>query len=97
MTYYIYDEDGYVGDLASGGGLEQLQDFIDLTGGHYLRQLFIQGSASKSPEIEREISALPEPADPDVSSSLVTLKKLVAKCNSVIIITDGVGIEESET
>ena len=44
MSYYLYDSNGYVGDLASNSGLKALRKFVLPNGGKCLKEFFDNGS-----------------------------------------------------
>lgn len=91
MGYYLYDVNGYVGNLATNTGLEELATFIEGTDKSSVKELFRTGSVDTSDMLYKEVNELP------TGSKVVdNFKLLVGKCKDVIIITDGVGIEEEE-
>jgi hypothetical protein len=91
MGYYLYDVNGYVGNLATNTGLEELATFIEGTDKSSVKELFRTGSVDASDMLYKEVNELPTG-----SKVIDNFKLLVGKCKDVIIITDGVGIEEEE-
>ena len=84
MSYYLYDVNGYVGNLASNNGLVELKEVIPEGP---LTDLFDSGFVEITPEVIESVKNLPE-GIPD------NFKKLALECEEIIIITDGVGIED---
>lgn len=80
MSYQIYDEKGYVGDLCSNNGLNEL--IAAAKNSPALSPLFKDGSIELDDAVKKSISEIDVPA-------LDNLKELIAKCGEVAIITDG--------
>ena len=91
MSYSIYDVNGYVDDLASNNGFMQLSRAIPAGP---VKELFDTGEAEITPEILEAIKAVPAPADSIVAGTLENFKQVAAKCEGIIIISDGTGIED---
>ena len=88
MSYYIYDSNGYVGDLASNKGLNDLVDFIEkYPDVEELNSLFTNGSVLKTERLLEEIKRIGVPKNSDVRETLNNLKFMIGKSSDVIIIT----------
>lgn len=88
MGYYLYDANGYVGDVASGGGLADLRNHVagrkDAVG-----QFFSEGHADPK-KLLAGLEAVEKPEDHGVAKTLKNLIRLVKKCDEIAILTDGV-------
>ena len=93
MGYYLFDAHGYVGDLASTHGLSLMSDYARKASKEPLVNEFFQNGHSLT--TEKLITGIKRlhPKDPDIAQAFNNLLELLAKCNSVAIISDGVGIE----
>jgi hypothetical protein len=89
MGYYLYDGDGYVGDLASNQGMDDLAAYIEQQAGEHLQHFVEEGWVPISGELIAEIAAVPVPDDPDLRGMLVNLKIMLGQCKDVAIISDG--------
>lgn len=93
MTYYLYDANGYVGDLASNHGLDLLQEHATRASSSKLVRLFFdKGFIEVTPLLIaafKEISS----RDKDIADILDNLVTMLGKCDSVAIISNGTGIE----
>lgn len=92
MSYSIYDSRGYVGDLATVEGLKELRTFLASQGqeASQLKILLNNGHVRTSVKLLEEFGNLPEPGSADVKKTLFNLEDLVAQCEDIVIITDGV-------
>jgi hypothetical protein len=90
MTYFVCDSDGFVGDLATTRGLEDLMVALGTEG--IYGDLFDNGCTE---DLESLITALESASSTDnyVDSTIKNLLGLVKKCSDIIIITDGVESE----
>jgi hypothetical protein len=86
MTYFVCDINGFVGDLATTRGLEELILALGREGVY--RDLFDDGCTE---DLEALIKALESESSPDtfVNSTIKNLFSLAKKCSDIIIITDG--------
>ena len=87
MSYFIYDSNGYVGDLCSNNGLNELKQSV----GKKLPDLFGDGYV----EITDKFKSLLDKID----SSDKTVKNLISlakKCKDIVIITDGIFEDEEQ-
>lgn len=88
MSFYIYDINGYVGDLASNKGLDDLAIYIkkhpDMDD---LERLMKDGTILKTDALMEELKSAGVPKDPDIRDTFNNLKTLIEKAADVIIIT----------
>lgn len=93
MGYYLYDARGYVGDLASIHGLQQVSAYIRKAAKVPLvKRFFQEGYAPVTEDLIAGIRSL-HPKDTSVAQTIDNLLEMLAKCDSVAIISDGVGVE----
>lgn len=93
MGYYLYDKRGYVGDLASNYGLSLISAYVEKTSKEPLvKELFQNGHSLITEELIIGIRSL-HPEDNEIAQTFNNLLELLAKCDSIAIISDGVGIE----
>jgi len=93
MGYYLYDAHGYVGDLASTHGLSLMSDYARKASKEPLvKKFFQEGYSPISKDLIEGIRSL-QPQDTSVAKTVNHLLELLANCDSVAIISDGVGIE----
>ena len=93
MGYYLYDARGYVGDLASIHGLQQLSEYVGRTSQVPLvKKFFREGQALVTEDLIAGFRSL-HPEDIDVTKTIDNLLQLLVKCDSIAIISDGVGVE----
>lgn len=93
MGYYLYDARGYVGDLASIYGLEQLSEYVSRASQVPLvKKFFEEGYAPVTEDLIAGFRNL-HPEDIDVAQTIDNLLQLLVKCDSIAIISDGVGVE----
>jgi N-methylhydantoinase B/oxoprolinase/acetone carboxylase alpha subunit len=97
MTWYLYDSNGYVGDLASISGLEDLQEFIEQYGEEKLIRLFEEGWTRTGTVLTEAIEKLPAAKDKALNDTLENFKALVAKSQDIVIITDGTEFADDDT
>lgn len=86
MGYSVYDVNGYVGDLASIGGLHDLFGYLRRKGG--LADLTDDGWANINANFFERLARIPDSPKPDIQTTLENLRKLAKKCKEVIIISD---------
>jgi ribonuclease J len=93
MGYSLYDARGYVGDLASIHGLQQLTEYVGRASQVPLvKKFFKEGQALVTEDLIAGFRSL-HPEDIDVAKTIDNLLQLLAKCDSIAIISDGVGVE----
>lgn len=95
MTYYIYDANGYVGDLASTNGLRELRNYLESIEAPKIQSLLSAGYKARNDELLTEINSLATPDNPTVRETVSNLIALTNRCDEIIIITDGV-FDDSE-
>jgi hypothetical protein len=90
LTYCLYDSNGYVGDLASIGGLKDLRDFVlHKTNDKNIRSFFDKGHITPTPALITRIKGLHSDNE-SINTTLTNLVDLLSKCDTVAIISDGV-------
>ena len=93
MTYCLYDARGYVGDLASVHGLELISDFATrVTNEPQIKKFFQEGQSPITKELIAGFKAI-HSSDKNIADTIDNLVNLLAKCDTVAIISDGTGIE----
>lgn len=91
MSYYIYDTNGYVGDLASGGGLSDLKKYIQsIETTDIVNKLIDNGYVPKTDELLSDLNKITKPKDSDILDTLNNLISLSRRCDEIVIITDGI-------
>ena len=89
MSYYLYDINGYVGDLASAHGLKLMADFaLAESDSKTVKRFFIEGQAPNTPGLIDGIKAL-SAGDQGIQITLDNLVVLLGKSKEMAIITDG--------
>lgn len=91
MSYNVYDSRGFRGQVASNHGLGLLYDYLE---GKGVDDLVDDGSAELDGDFLARLDKVPAPKDKAVASTLARLKELAHECRDVVIISDGVGIDE---
>ena len=84
MTFYLYDSQGYVGDLASIRGLYELREFLCETDPFY-RPFFDYGYTSDIARLALALSVT-ESDDEIIDETLVNLRDLLTRCRDIAII-----------
>ena len=96
MTYCLYDARGYVGDLASVHGLELISDFATrVTNEPQIKKFFQEGQSPITKELIAGFKAI-HSSDKNIADTIDNLVNLLAKCDTVAIISDGTGIESPD-
>lgn len=89
MSFSLYGENGYVGDLASTTGLRDLRIFAQRTRMRPLLQ-FLRGGAVADAEVHTLQTAVVKGAAmckvPTVKSTLENLQRMLKRCGAVAII-----------
>jgi hypothetical protein len=89
MGYYLYDVNGYVGDVASNNGLMRMSNHVlSATDSVAVRKLFQEGNSLVTPQLIVELKAV-SCADKRIRDTILNLTKLLAKCDTIAIISDG--------
>lgn len=84
MTYYIADQNGYVGDVASIHGLNVMFEELNKHG-EVFRELDEKGVTEDLDGLKEALKGVPK-GDPTIDN----FRRLVYKCAGVLIISDGV-------
>jgi len=85
MSYAIYDSDGFVGDLASNYGLEQLDEFLSSRSSN-LEKFFEQGYSESIEELKSDLKG--EASDNvAINETINNLRSLIKKCKDIVIIS----------
>jgi ribonuclease J len=96
MTYCLYDARGYLGDLASGHGLDLMSEYATrVTDEPQVKKFFEEGQIHVTKELIAGFKAIHSP-DKDIADTIDNLVILLGKCDSVAIISDGTDIESPE-
>jgi hypothetical protein len=83
--YNIYDVNGLVGELATILALQQFKKFILEEGYVATVEFILMGASLISRELADEIEAM-ESFDPDIQDTIVRLRELLIRANTVMII-----------
>lgn len=89
MSWYIYDSDGYVGDLATNKGLVDLSNHIQKAGDEKLKALFNDGHSRTGTVLDDSIENIPDSPIESINKTLHNFKELIKKCSDIVVITDG--------
>jgi len=93
MGYYLYDAIGYVGDLASIAGLGQLYEYVaEASDVAAVRDFLDEGCAPITEELIDGFRSL-RPEDPEVATVIDNLIQMLARCDTIAIISDGTDVE----
>jgi len=96
MSYCLYDAYGYIGDLASNHGLTLMSAYVRKVAHEpQVKQFFEEGYAPITKELIAGLKEIHSP-DKDIADTIDNLVNLLARCDSVAIISDGTGIESPE-
>jgi len=95
MSYAVYDANGYVGDMASGGGLKELREHAVTTDNEALKTFVDDGYAD--PDTLAKAITLPV-GESELGDTLKNLKELAGKCELIMIISNGIedDVDEDE-
>lgn len=88
MSYALYDEDGFVGDVATVGGLRELRTVAFEQGNDAVVGLFEMGAAFLTDELIDGLKLL-KPRKATVKKTLENLIRLVDKSDLLVIISGG--------
>lgn len=95
MTYFVADADGFVGDLASGGGLHVLYRWMERQLEPLIRELLEKGSTSRPGETAEALERAAGNRKGEAQDSARRLARLLRRCEEIGIITDGV-VEDAD-
>jgi hypothetical protein len=87
VSWYAYDVNGYVADVASIGGWQAFRAWARAQGGA-LAAFIDKGSTRNLPELRAELKAYRAP-DADVDSVRRSLLAATDKASQVLILSDG--------
>ena len=83
MGYYLYDARGYVGDLASTHGLQQVSEYVRRASNILLvKKFFDEGHAPITEDLMAGLRNL-HPEDIEVAQTIDNLLQLLVKCDSI--------------
>ena len=95
MSYYVYDSRGYVAGVASNGGLADFRAAVEAqTPGAESSNLIDTGTSEKPAELANELADA-HFQNPSADSVCQSIAMAAQKCQDVVILTDGVGVEET--
>ena len=86
MSYCIYDVNGYVGDLASNQGLDDLWTFLEGKS-KQIDLLIKDGTVNVSKELIKELAKV-SATEAGIATTLDNLRTLVKKCQDVVIVSE---------
>jgi len=96
MSYCLYDAYGYIGDLASNHGLWLMSKYVRrVTDEQQVKRFFEEGEAPVTKELIAGLKAI-HCRDRDIKATIDNLVDLLAKCDTVAIISDGTDITSPE-
>jgi hypothetical protein len=95
MGYYIYDVNGYVGDLATTFGLDAFEKYVG-DDDPVLGALFELGWSPVDGDLTASLDAIPKSDDPDIEEIRQAFIELAKKCDSALIISDGHSEDDDE-
>ena len=91
MSYFVADVNGFVGDLASGGGLHRLYEWMERQSAPLIQQLLEQGFTSRPADAASALEEAAGDTEGEPEGSARRLARLLRRCEEIGIITDGVG------
>ncbi len=97
MGFYLYDANGYVGDIASNNGLVMMSDYVlSSTDSKPVKELFEDGCTPVTKELIADLKAILCP-DKSIMDSILNLADLLGKCDTIAIISDGMTADSENT
>ena len=96
MSFFIADVNGYVGDLATNTGLNDLADHLLTLDNPPLKRLIVQGWIPVDLLAGAFDAITLHGSNQEVNDTLANLRALVEKCDEVVIISNGFGAEPLE-
>ena len=97
MGFYLYDANGYVGDVASNNGLMMMSGYVlSSTDSKPVRELFEDGCTPVTKELIADLKAIHCP-DKSIMDSIFNLADLLGKCDTTAIISDGMTTDSENT
>lgn len=91
-SYKIYDVNGLVGDFTTISGLELFKDFLLEEGFAFTAEFILTGAALNSIGLADEIEEM-ESFNSDIQETIIMLRELFAKADTVMIVNNDYGIE----
>jgi hypothetical protein len=88
MGWYIFDSNGYVGDLASNRGLIEMRENLSGKSG-VIDDFFENGCSEELKTLATELQNVKLPRNKDIAETITNLASLVGKCDTIAIISDG--------
>lgn len=88
MSYQLYDVNGYVGDLATTSGLQELREFVEKTDNEVVFAFLRIGAGLMTKELIDGIKNL-KPREANVRETVENLAKMIGSCRLIAIISDG--------
>src|SRR3990167_2402288 len=103
MSYYAYDINGYVGDVASIGGWSEVVNTLSLSGRTALQSLAYHGYTVDMDDAAQDLTEMLDnhrssktPLESSVEMSLVNLVSLLRQAKGTLIVNDGTKEEVGE-
>lgn len=97
MGFYLYDANGYVGDVASNNGLMRMSKYVlSSTDSKPVKELFEDGCSPVTNELIANLKAIRCP-DKSIMDSILHLVGLLGKCDTIAIISDGMTTDSENT
>lgn len=92
MGFDIYGSNLFVGRLGSASATCLLDEYLLKKGGRELRKFARTGFVEKTPKLMKELANLPLSEDPDTRIMVRHFRKLVDKCEDMVMLSDGTNI-----
>ena len=89
MGYSLFDSNGYIGDVGTTGGLQDLRKYCLSMKKHNVRLFLDKGAALITEVFMNEVKAL-RPRKKTIQTTAENLLVLLERCEGVAIISDGV-------
>jgi len=97
MGFYLYDANGYIGDIASNNGLMMMSDYIlSSTDSKPVKELFKNGCTPVTKKLIADLKVIRCP-DKGIMDSILNLASLLVKCDTIAIISDGMTADSENT
>ena len=90
MSYQLYDSNGYVGDLATITGLNELADYLLSFNVVVITKFMDEGDSTEIGKLTKALKKIPASDDKDIQDTLDNLINLLGKCEEIAIISDGI-------
>jgi hypothetical protein len=89
MSYYVYDENGYVGDFATTKGLDDFMKWCETIEDIEVRE-FAENASHIHPEALHESFEVYDPPEGDIKKTYDNFLSILPKCKGIVIVSDGV-------